>query len=147
MNERIAFAAMAILLAAHLLSATRSPETVALEGTYIASAGHGAETYLLTLGADLSATLATVPEGGAGESSTETGAWILEGSSVHVAFAGDTNSGGATAVTLELRDGALVAEPGDEAAARFAGLTFTRSEPQPTGARTTEGEETSWNRK
>src|SRR5688500_7691721 len=113
MTERIAFAAMALLLAGHVYLGARSPEAVALAGTYVASAGPSAETYVLTLGTDASATLVTRPSGDANQERLETGAWVLEGSTVQIAVRAGTTTGNATALTLDLVDGKLVAEPGD----------------------------------
>jgi hypothetical protein len=123
MNQRIAFSAMAVLLAAHLLSPTRSADLAALAGTYVAHDTGAVNT--LTLAADATATLVTVTP--AGETTTETGSWLIEGATVQIAFVNVPGAGGATATTLEVRDGALVARRGADGAFRFAGLTFVKS--------------------
>ena len=129
MNQRIAFAAMAMLLAAHTFSPMTSPEAVAVAGAYVAAAPGTADTYRLTLGTDASATLETVPASGAA-TSAERGAWFLEGSTVQLALTRDGNEN-ATAATLEVRDGALVAAAAGAETSRFAGLTFTKVDAPP----------------
>jgi hypothetical protein len=124
MNQRIAFSAMAILLAAHVLSPTRSVEMAAIAGVYVSHGTNAAETYSLALSADASATLTIAGPSGV---TIETGSWMLEGDAVQVAFMGAPGAGSATAATLEVRDGALVARPGVDETSRFAGLTFVKS--------------------
>lgn len=97
----------------------------AIAGVYVAHGTRVAETYSLTLAADSSATLMiTAPDGAV---AIETGSWMLEGAAVQVAFMGASGAGSATAATLDVRPGALVARQGVDDASRFAGLTFVKS--------------------
>ena len=114
---------LAVLLAAHLLSPTQSADVAALVGTYVANGAGAVNT--LTLAADATATLVSVTPDGA--TTVETGSWLLEGATVQIAFMNVPGAGGATATTLEVRDGSLVARRGDDGALRFAGLTFEKS--------------------
>src|SRR4051794_134618 len=107
MNEKIAFGAMAILLSASMLAQTRSPEFAALAGTYVAVAADGSARYVLTLAPDGTAELRSSTYDRSLDAAPETGAWMLDGASVQVAVANGGVS--ALALTLEVRDGALVA--------------------------------------
>jgi hypothetical protein len=126
MNERIAFGAMALLLAAGLLTQSRSPAFAALTGTYVAttSAGESSERHVLVLAGDGTATLRTEsPDGSV--IATETGAWLLDGTSVQTAFKG-VGSDGARGLTFVVKDGTLVGAGTDALASRFATVIFTK---------------------
>ena len=96
----------------------------AIAGVYVSHGTNAAETYSLALSADASATLTIAGPSGV---TIETGSWMLEGSAVQIAFMGTAGAGSATAGTLEVVDGALVARQGVDEASRFAGITFVKS--------------------
>lgn len=130
MTERIAFGAMALLLAAGVMSQTRSPAFAALAGSYVAvsTTGEQSRQIILTLAADGTASLRTAALDGSNESAPESGSWLLDGNTVQIALAGDAIEG-PHGLSLRTTGTALVANGADspDASSRFAGLIFTRA--------------------
>jgi len=126
MNEKIAFSAMAILLAASMLAQTRSPQFAALAGTYVAVSADGGARYVLTLAADGTAEFRSMTYDRGLDVAPETGAWMLDGAAVQVALSRGVEN--AHAVTLAVNDGTLVVAGADatDPSSRLSGLTFRR---------------------
>jgi hypothetical protein len=125
MNQRIAIVTVVILVAAAGAMRERSPEVTALAGSYVASAGAGAPSFVLTLRTDASLTLRTLSADGR-ELANETGGWMLDGDAIQIAVSDPSDPSSAVAVTVERKDGGLVAPGANEKDAPFAGLVFER---------------------
>jgi hypothetical protein len=126
MNERIAFGALAILLAAGMVAKNNSLEFLALTGTYVAVTVDGTTRYALRLGADGTAELRTMTYDRSPDAAPATGAWILDGTTVQVALASGVES--ALALTLHSQERTLVVTGSDSSApaSPLSGLTFTK---------------------